>query len=99
MYRNLRILRTAERTLEQLVSSLSRTLSDYTNLTVCFKLINFVFPISPPPYPTSLILKKINKRRLMKSLVVGLERSPLSLVRIIEELFQGNSGSGLENRN
>jgi hypothetical protein len=23
---------------------------------------------------------------------------PLSLVRIIEELFQGNSGSGLENR-
>jgi hypothetical protein len=30
---------------------------------------------------------------------VGLERGPLSLVRIIEELFQGNSGSGLENRN
>jgi hypothetical protein len=25
-------------------------------------------------------------------------RVPLSLVRIIEELFQGNSGSGLENR-
>jgi hypothetical protein len=31
--------------------------------------------------------------------VVGLERGPLSLVRIIEELFQGNSGSGIENRN
>jgi hypothetical protein len=31
--------------------------------------------------------------------VVGLERGPLSLVTIIEELFQGNSGSGLENRN
>jgi hypothetical protein len=30
--------------------------------------------------------------------VVGLERGPLSLMRIIEELFQGNSGSGLENR-
>jgi hypothetical protein len=29
---------------------------------------------------------------------VGLERVPLSLVRIIEELFQGSSGSGLENR-
>jgi hypothetical protein len=29
--------------------------------------------------------------------VVGLERGPLSLLRIIEELFQGNSGSGLEN--
>jgi hypothetical protein len=29
---------------------------------------------------------------------VGLEQGPLSLVRIIEELFQGNSGSGLENR-
>jgi hypothetical protein len=26
--------------------------------------------------------------------VVGLERGPLSLVMIIEELFQGNSGSG-----
>jgi hypothetical protein len=31
--------------------------------------------------------------------VVVLKRGPLSLVRIIEELFQGNSGSGLENRN
>jgi hypothetical protein len=31
--------------------------------------------------------------------VVGLERGSLSLVMIIEELFQGNSGSGLENRN
>jgi hypothetical protein len=31
--------------------------------------------------------------------VVGLERGPLSLVRITEELFQGNSGSGLKNRN
>jgi hypothetical protein len=31
--------------------------------------------------------------------VMGLERGPLSLVRIIEELFQGNSGSGLEDRN
>jgi hypothetical protein len=30
---------------------------------------------------------------------VGLERDSLSLVRIIEELLQGNSGSGLENRN
>jgi hypothetical protein len=30
--------------------------------------------------------------------VVGLERGPLSLVRLIEELFQGHSGSGLENR-
>jgi hypothetical protein len=27
---------------------------------------------------------------------VGLERGPLNLVRIIEEPFQGNSGSGLE---
>jgi hypothetical protein len=31
--------------------------------------------------------------------VIGLERGPLSLVMITEELFQGNSGSGLENRN
>jgi hypothetical protein len=31
--------------------------------------------------------------------VVGLERGPLSLVMIIEELFQGNSGSSLENQN
>jgi hypothetical protein len=31
--------------------------------------------------------------------IVGLEGGPVSLVRIIEELFQGNSGSGLENRN
>jgi hypothetical protein len=31
--------------------------------------------------------------------VVGVERGPLSLVMIIEEQFQGNSGSGLENRN
>jgi hypothetical protein len=30
--------------------------------------------------------------------VVGLERGPLSLVMIIVELFQGNSGPGLENR-
>jgi hypothetical protein len=30
--------------------------------------------------------------------VVGLKRSPFSLVGITEELFQGNSGSGLENR-
>ncbi|PNF17026.1 hypothetical protein B7P43_G02751 [Cryptotermes secundus] len=31
--------------------------------------------------------------------IVGLERGPLSLLMIIDELFQGNSGSGLENRN
>jgi hypothetical protein len=32
--------------------------------------------------------------------VVGLERDPLSLVRIIEELLEWkSSGSGLENRN
>jgi hypothetical protein len=31
--------------------------------------------------------------------VVGLERGPLSLVRITGGLFQGNSGSGLQNRN
>jgi hypothetical protein len=30
--------------------------------------------------------------------VVGLERGQLSLVRIIQKAFQGNSGSGLENR-
>jgi hypothetical protein len=30
---------------------------------------------------------------------VALDLGPLSLVRIIEELFQGNSGSGLENQN
>jgi hypothetical protein len=30
--------------------------------------------------------------------VVSMERSSLSLVRITEELFQGNSGSGLENQ-
>jgi hypothetical protein len=30
---------------------------------------------------------------------VGLERGPFSLVRITEELFQGNSASGPENRN
>jgi hypothetical protein len=29
---------------------------------------------------------------------VGLERGPLGLVRIIEELFQGSCGSNLENR-
>jgi hypothetical protein len=29
---------------------------------------------------------------------VGLEWGPLSLMMIIEELFQVNSGSGLENR-
>jgi hypothetical protein len=29
---------------------------------------------------------------------MGLERGPLSLVRIAEELFQGNRGSGVENR-
>jgi hypothetical protein len=31
--------------------------------------------------------------------VVGLQRGPLSLVMIIEELFRGNSSSSLENRN
>jgi hypothetical protein len=31
--------------------------------------------------------------------VVGVERGPVSLVRITEKLFQGNSGCGLENRN
>jgi hypothetical protein len=31
--------------------------------------------------------------------VVGLERGPLSLVRIMEDLCQGNRGTGLENRN
>jgi hypothetical protein len=31
--------------------------------------------------------------------VVALEQGPLSLVRIIEEIFEGNSGSSLENRN
>jgi hypothetical protein len=31
--------------------------------------------------------------------VVSLERGPLSLVRITEELYRGYSGSGLENRN
>jgi hypothetical protein len=30
---------------------------------------------------------------------LGLERGTLSLVRLIEKLSQGNSGSGLENRN
>jgi hypothetical protein len=30
---------------------------------------------------------------------VGLERGPLSFEMIIEELFQGNSSSGIENRN
>jgi hypothetical protein len=30
--------------------------------------------------------------------VVGLEQGLLSLVMIIEELFQGNTGSGLENK-
>jgi hypothetical protein len=30
--------------------------------------------------------------------VVSLERGPLGLMRIIEELFQGNGSSGLENR-
>jgi hypothetical protein len=30
--------------------------------------------------------------------VLGLERGPLTLVMIIEELFQGNNGSGQENR-
>jgi hypothetical protein len=30
--------------------------------------------------------------------VVSLEQGPLSLVRIIEEIFQGNSSCGLENR-
>jgi hypothetical protein len=31
--------------------------------------------------------------------VVGLKRGPLILMRITQELFQGNSGSSLENRN
>jgi hypothetical protein len=30
---------------------------------------------------------------------VGRERGPLSLVMLIEKIFQVNSGSGLENRN
>jgi hypothetical protein len=30
---------------------------------------------------------------------VGLERGPLSLVRITEDLFQGHRGSGLEHQN
>jgi hypothetical protein len=30
---------------------------------------------------------------------MGLERGPLSLVMIIEKLFQGNNGSSLENHN
>jgi hypothetical protein len=34
-----------------------------------------------------------------RGLDLGLERGSLSLVRIIEEKFQENSGSGLENRN
>jgi hypothetical protein len=32
------------------------------------------------------------------SFIEAMERGPLSLVRITEELFQGNSGCGLENR-
>jgi hypothetical protein len=40
-----------------------------------------------------------DSRRYQIFFLVGLERGPLSLVMIIEELFQGNSGSGLENRN
>jgi hypothetical protein len=40
-----------------------------------------------------------NSRRYQIFWVVGLERGPLSLVMIIEELFQGNGGSSLENRN
>jgi hypothetical protein len=39
-----------------------------------------------------------SRRYQIFCVVVGLERGPLSLMRIIEELFQGNSGSGLENR-
>jgi hypothetical protein len=31
--------------------------------------------------------------------VLGLERGSLSLVRIMEKLFKGNTGSDLENRN
>jgi hypothetical protein len=40
-----------------------------------------------------------SRRYQIFSEVVGLEWSPLSLVRITEEQFQGNSGSGLENWN
>jgi hypothetical protein len=39
-----------------------------------------------------------SRRYQIFSEVVGLKRGPLSLVRIMEELFQGNSGFGLENR-
>jgi hypothetical protein len=41
---------------------------------------------------------KVRVQFLALSDFLGLERGPLSLVRIIEEIFQGNSGSGLENR-
>jgi hypothetical protein len=39
-----------------------------------------------------------DSRRYQIFWVVGLERSQLILMRIIEELFQGNSGSDIENR-
>jgi hypothetical protein len=37
----------------------------------------------------------VDSRRCLIFWVVGLERGPLSLVRITEELFQGNNASGL----
>jgi hypothetical protein len=59
---------------------------------------NEQLPISKP-HLWSSVQSSIPGATRFFSGVVGLELGPLSLVRIIEQLFQGNSGSGLENRN
>jgi hypothetical protein len=50
-------------------------------------------------YAASVFRIDSDDGELTSSRVVGLKLGPLSLVRIIEELFQGNRGPGLEKRN
>jgi hypothetical protein len=64
---------------------------EYTFDTSVVKLLEFL-----PTYPD--VPGSIPYAIRFSEKVVGLEQGPLSLVRIFEELFQGNSGSGLENR-
>jgi hypothetical protein len=49
--------------------------------------------------PSILLVYILQKENINPGLVVGLERGPLSLARIIEELLEWkSSGSGQENR-
>jgi hypothetical protein len=45
------------------------------------------------------IFWRVSRFRRARSTLLNLGVLHFSLVRITEELFQGNSGSGLENRN